>query len=175
MFRESGYDGVGVDAIMHEAGLTPGGFYAHFASKEVLFAEAMTTALEPGNTLRAAKSSVLSAADPLGVLIKGYLSRTHRDGIGEGCPLPALTSDVARKSDATRESYERQFLRFLNEIEGLLPEDSTSSRERALAIIAQCVGGLMLARAVKNEKLSDQILKSCRLAAARIREDEAST
>jgi TetR/AcrR family transcriptional repressor of nem operon len=173
MFRESGYDGVGVDGIMNEAGLTAGGFYAHFASKEALFAEAMTTALDPAKGSRATKGITLGATDPLGDLIRGYLSRAHRESVGSGCPLPALTSDVARKSDATRESYERQVLGFLNEIEELLPEGSTSPREQALAIIAQCVGGLMLARAVKNEKLSDQILRSCRSAAMKIREDAA--
>jgi len=172
LFRESGYDGVGVDAIMNEAGLTAGGFYSHFSSKEALFAEAMATALDPGNTLRATKSSARAASDPLGALIRGYLSRTHRDTVADGCPLPALTADVARKSDTTRESYERDFLRYLNEIEALLPESSVPARERALAIVAQCVGGLMLSRAVKNEKLSEQILKSCRLAAMTIREDE---
>jgi TetR/AcrR family transcriptional repressor of nem operon len=161
-----------VDAIMKEAGLTPGGFYAHFASKEALFAEAMIAALDTRKGLRAAKSTTPSATDPLGLLIKGYLSRTHRDTVGEGCPLPAVTSDVSRKSDLTRETYERQFLRYLNEIESLLPENSETARERALAILAQCVGGLMLARAVKNEKLSDQILKSCRMAALRMREDD---
>ena len=172
LFRESGYDGVGVDAIMNEAGLTAGGFYSHFSSKESLFAEAMATTLAPKNTLRKARNASPDSTDALGSLIKGYLSRTHRDSVGEGCPLPALTSDVARKSDATRESYERQFLGFLDEIEDLLADGSSSRRERALAIIAQCVGGLMLARAVKDENLSDQILKSCRLAANRIREDE---
>ena len=171
LFRESGYDGVGVDAIMNEAGLTAGGFYSHFSSKESLFAEAMATALAPKSSSRAARASS-DNPDALGSLIKGYLSRTHRDTVGDGCPLPALTSDVARKSDATRESYERQFLGFLDEIEALLPEGSDASRERALAIVAQCVGGLMLARAVRDEKLSDQILKSCRLAANRIREDQ---
>jgi TetR/AcrR family transcriptional repressor of nem operon len=171
-FRESGYDGAGVDAIMSEAGLTAGGFYSHFSSKEVLFAEAMAMALDPGKALRAAKSTGAGAADPLGGLIKGYLSRTHRDTVADGCPLPAITADVARKSDATRESYERQFLRFVNEIEALLSESGASARERALAVLAQCVGGLMLSRAVKNEKLSDQILKSCRLAALTICEDE---
>ena len=173
LFRESGYDGVGVDAIMSEAGLTAGGFYSHFSSKEALFAEAMATAVDPGKALRMAKNMTLDAADPLGALIKGYLSRTHRDSVADGCPLPALTTDVARKSEATRESYERQFLRFLNEIEALFPESSGPARERALAIVAQCVGGLMLSRAVKNEKLSDQILKSSRLAAIAICEDES--
>ena len=155
---------------MDEAGLTAGGFYAHFASKEALFAEAMTAALDPRKGLRATKRAAPDTTDPLATLIKGYLSRTHRDSVGEGCPLPALTSDVSRKSDLTRETYERQFLRYLNEIERLLPEDSETSRERALAIIAECVGGVMLARAVKDEKLSDQILRSCRSAALRIRE-----
>jgi TetR/AcrR family transcriptional repressor of nem operon len=171
LFRENGYDGVGVDAIMNEAGLTAGGFYSHFSSKESLFAEAMATALAPKTRSRGARDSSTNA-DPLSALIRGYLSRTHRDGVGEGCPLPALTSDVARKSHATRQSYERQFLRFLNEIESLIADGSESCRERSLAILAQCVGGLMLARAVKDEKLSDQILKSCRLAANRIRKDE---
>lgn len=172
LFRESGYDGVGVDAIMNEAGLTAGGFYSHFSSKEALFAEAMATALDPGKVLRATKNSALGATDPLGALIKGYLSRTHRDSVGDGCPLPALTSDVARKSDATRESYEQQFLRFVNDVEALLPESAAPTRARALAIVAQCVGGLMLSRAVKSEKVSDQILKSCRLAAMTACEDE---
>src|SRR5688572_33446925 len=80
LFRESGYDGVGVDAIMNEVGLTAGGFYSHFSSKEALFSEAMASALAPGKTLRATKSSASSAvqaADPLLYLIKGYLSRAH--------------------------------------------------------------------------------------------------
>jgi TetR/AcrR family transcriptional repressor of nem operon len=107
-------------------------------------------------------------------MIRGYLSRTHRDTVAGGCPLPALTPDVARKSDTTRESFEREFLRYVNEIEALLTESSVPARARALAIVAQCVGGLMLSRAVKNERLSDQILKSCRLAAMTICEEDWS-
>ena len=165
LFRESGYDGVGVDAIMGEAGLTAGGFYSHFPSKEALFSEAMATALAPSKTLRATKTSAAAGTDPLVALIKVYLSRAHRDTVADGCPLPTLTPDVARRSDATRECYEQQFLHYVNVIEELLPDGSDSTRERALAVVAQCVGGLMLARAVKDEKLSDQILKSCRDAA----------
>lgn len=165
LFRENGYDGVGVDAIMSEVGLTAGGFYSHFPSKEALFCEAMATALAPGKTLRATASSQTAGTDPLVALIKGYLSRAHRDSVGEGCPLPTLTTDVARKSDATRESYEQQFRRYVDEMESLLPEDSPHARELALAVVAQCVGGLMLSRAVKDQKLSDHILKSCRDAA----------
>lgn len=157
---------------MSEAGLTAGGFYSHFSSKEALFAEAMAAALAPVDKGHPSINLSTDSPDALADLIRGYLSRTHRDSMADGCPLPALTSDVARKSDATRESYERQFLSFLNDIEARLPESSTT-RERALAIMAQCVGGLMLARAVKNEKLSDQILRSCRLAAMTITEDDS--
>jgi len=172
LFRESGYDGAGVDAIMAEAGLTAGGFYSHFRSKEALFAEAMTTALEPQHML---SSTLGPSRDPLVSLIKSYLSRTHRDMTGAGCPLPAVTSDVARKGDSTRQAYERQFLKYVDEIETMLADHSGESRERALAIIAQCVGGLMLSRAVKNSKLSDQILRACRSAAMEIGDVDKET
>jgi TetR/AcrR family transcriptional regulator, transcriptional repressor for nem operon len=168
LFRERGYDGVGVDAIMNEVGLTAGGFYAHFDSKETLFAEAIETALAEGRSARAQQSSALAGMDPLQALIKSYLSRTHRDQIATGCPLPSLTPDVARSGEATRESYEQQFLRYLIAIESMLPEDAEHKRETALGIAAQCIGGLMIARAVKDEKLSDQILKASRQAATKV-------
>src|ERR1041385_8508120 len=95
LFRERGYDGAGVDAIMNEVGLTAGGFYSHFASKEALFAEALGTALAEGKT----RSAALAGMNPLEAMIKSYLSRAHRDGIATGCPLPALTPDVARSSE----------------------------------------------------------------------------
>ncbi|HSQ20067.1 MAG TPA: helix-turn-helix domain-containing protein [Blastocatellia bacterium] len=76
LFRKSGYDGVGVDAIMSEAGLTAGGFYAHFSSKEALFAETMATALELGRTMQPAKASAAGSLNPLTALLKSYL-RAH--------------------------------------------------------------------------------------------------
>ena len=168
MFRERGYEGVGVDAIMNEAGLTAGGFYAHFDSKEALLAEAMATALEGGEALSYAKSRDVAGADAIRALINGYLSRQHRDHAAEGCPLPALTPDVARAGDHTRESYEQQLQKYVNEIETLLPEGPSPARDRALALVAQCVGGMMLSRAVKDEKLSNRILKACRQAAMKV-------
>ena len=168
LFRERGYDGVGVDAIMNEVGLTAGGFYAHFPSKEALFAEAVTAALGKGKALGRAKGAGADPKDALRALINGYLSRSHRDMVGEGCPLPVLTPDVARSDAATRESYEQQFLHYLGEIEALLPQVAAASRDRALALMAQCVGGVMLARAVNDEELSNRILKSCRQAARKI-------
>ena len=168
LFREFGYDGVGVDAIMAKAGLTAGGFYAHFPSKRALFDEALLTALETGKTAQAAAASKGAAADEaerLRLMIKNYLSRQHRDQVADGCPLPALTPDAARGGEASRENYERQLLQYVNRLEALLPAGAAARRDTALALMAQCVGGLMLARAVKDERLSDRILKACRQAA----------
>jgi TetR/AcrR family transcriptional repressor of nem operon len=171
LFREHGYDGVGLDAIMSEVGLTAGGFYAHFPSKEALFAEAMGAALSEARSPGALRASSAGGIAPLLALIRGYLSRSHRDHPEQGCPLPVLTPDVARSGDATRKGYEQQFLKYLTEIESLLPEGrETPARDRALALIAQCVGGVMLSRAVMDEELSNRILKACRNAATRISE-----
>ena len=173
LFREFGYDGVGVDAIMAEAGLTAGGFYAHFSSKRALFDEALATALEASKaTHAAAKGAGAASADDAGQLrltIKSYLSRQHRDQVADGCPLPALTPDAARGGEASRANYERQLLQYVNRLEALLPEGAAGRRDIALALMAQCVGGLMLARAVKDERLSDRILKACRQAALKLR------
>lgn len=173
LFRESGYDGVGVDAIMKEVGLTAGGFYAHFPSKRALFDEAFATALSAGQSTQAAMAAKVVGADEgeaLSLMIKNYLSRQHRDQIAEGCPLPTLTPDVARGGDAARESYERQLQQYLKRLEALLPAKTANRRDAAIALMAQCVGGLMLARAVKDQTLSDRILKACRQGALKIAE-----
>ena len=172
LFREFGYDGVGVDAIMAEAGLTAGGFYAHFPSKRALFDEALATALAGNNATQAAAKSVRAdEGGELRLMIENYLSRQHRERVGDGCPLPALTPDVARGGETSRENYERHLLQYVNRLEALLPAGVAARRDVSLALMAQCVGGLMLARAVKDERLSDRILKACRRAALKLGEE----
>jgi TetR/AcrR family transcriptional repressor of nem operon len=209
LFRANGYDGVGVDRIMEEVGLTAGGFYSHFPSKEALFAEAVAAALgssaisegktsyreapqlspppepsspngqhlgtnrtESGEAAKRTASAQIAThpavGDPLRMLINSYLSRTHRDHVAEGCPLPALTPDVARGGPAVRENYELQLRRFAERIQVLLGEPSEPTDSRAFALLAQCVGGLMLARAVNDQDLSNRILKASRVAAVKI-------
>jgi TetR/AcrR family transcriptional repressor of nem operon len=169
LFRERGYNGVGVDAVMAEVGLTAGGFYAHFASKEALFSEAIGDIL---TTRNASLANVLPVEEDgrawLRTLINVYLSRSHRDTIADGCPLPALTPDVSRQSQATREKYEQHLQQFLSEIEARMPAGDPPPRARAMALIAHLIGGLTLARAVNDEQLSTQLLKSCRRAAMKI-------
>jgi TetR/AcrR family transcriptional regulator, transcriptional repressor for nem operon len=174
LFRERGYDGAGVDEIMAEAGLTAGGFYSHFKSKEALFAEAMAYS----HDLRSSKlsSQLKSAGDSsyLQNLIYGYLSRTHRDSVMEGCMFAALTTDVVRGSNETREQYEKRLRQFISTIEAQLSEGSAPEKERAIGILVQLVGGLMLSRAVNDEKLSTEILKACRQAAMKLSEGEGA-
>ncbi len=172
LFRERGYDGVGVDAIMAEVGLTAGGFYSHFESKEALFAAAMSHSYD---TRRAKLSSQLKSTDEssyLQNLIYSYLSRTHRDSIMEGCMFAALTTDVVRGGTETREQYENRLRQFISTIEAQLPAGDAPEKERAIGILVQLIGGLMLARAVNDEKLSTDILKACRQAAMKLSEQE---
>lgn len=168
LFREKGYNGVGVDAIMAEVGLTAGGFYAHFSSKEALFVEAVATALKTrANSL----SSNFQGQDEsvwLHTLINSYLSRSHRDLQAEGCPFPALTPDIARSDPKTRARYEKYLLAFMTQIENRLPEDSIPKEERSAALAALMIGGLMMSRAVNDSEFSNRILKACRQTAKRI-------
>lgn len=168
LFRERGYEGVGVDAIMGEVGLTAGGFYSHFRSKEALFAEALGQAYDARDTSLQTSLQSKGDRDDLQNLIYSYLSRSHRDMKSEGCIFPALTADVVRGGDKTRASYEKRLKKFISSIENQLSGGSTSERERAISVLVQLIGGVMLARAVKDEALSLEILKACRQSAMKL-------
>jgi TetR/AcrR family transcriptional repressor of nem operon len=172
LFREHGYAGVGVDAIMAEVGLTAGGFYSHFDSKESLFAEAMSYSYDTRSSNLSSQLKSAGESSYLQNLIYGYLSRTHRDSITEGCMFAALTTDVVRGSTETREQYEKRLCKFISTIESQLSDGETPEKGRAIGILVQLIGGLMLSRAVKDEKLSSEILKACRQAAMRLSGNE---
>ncbi|MEW6128520.1 MAG: TetR/AcrR family transcriptional regulator [Acidobacteriota bacterium] len=175
MFREHGYDGVGVDAIMAEVGLTAGGFYSHFDSKEALFAESLVAAFDQRSHQLKTQVQVADDSNILTNLIYGYLSRTHRDMTGEGCVFPSLTADVVRGSQTTRKHYEKRLKQFQSTIGKYLAKSDTLTNEKAIAILVQLIGGVMLARAVDDEKFSNDILKACRQAALNIANDEQTT
>lgn len=168
LFREKGYNGVGVDAIMAEAGLTAGGFYSHFDSKEALFSEVIQNVLTSRNSDLAASLANKDGMAWLKSLIRNYLSPVHRDRIAEGCPLPVLTPDVSRSSNETRDNYEKGLEIFFVEIAKNMPEDPSPAKDRAIALMSQLIGGLMLARAIKDEELSNQVLQACQKAALQI-------
>ncbi|HEY0342200.1 MAG TPA: helix-turn-helix domain-containing protein [Steroidobacteraceae bacterium] len=155
LFRQRGFDTVTVAEVMHAAGLTHGGFYGHFDSKEALIAAAMAHE-------QTAKRSPPPAESP-SRYADGYLHRQHRDNIGVSCAFSALGSDAARASPAVRhtltESLRTQIDAFVVGSEGATPQER---RRNAIAALSAMVGGMLLARLVDDERLSDEILAAAR-------------
>jgi len=158
LFRERGFDGVGVNELMQAAGLTRGGFYGHFDSKEDLAARSSEQAL----AANAAHWSrvVEKARDPMAALVSFYLSDRHRDAAGQGCALAALGPDAMRHGDALRAVFSTGIERFADIVAAQLPvreSDAGRRRERSLAVMATLVGALMLSRVADSEELSREI------------------
>ncbi|MFZ6656494.1 TetR/AcrR family transcriptional regulator [Undibacterium sp. TJN19] len=161
-FREIGIEGIGVADLMKDAGMTHGGFYRHFASREELVAEAVARALQDGGQAVAAiANSTQSRQILFTALVDGYLSIAHRDGLASSCAVTALAADVARSNDKARSAYTSQvslYLKVLGEL--IASEKSASKRTAAIAALATMVGAVSLARAVNDAALSDEILQS---------------
>jgi TetR/AcrR family transcriptional repressor of nem operon len=160
--RESGTDGPGVAEIMSEAGLTHGGFYKHFDSRDDLVAEAVDAAIEQGSA--SLQRQVDGAEDPLAAFLDGYLSTDHRDDPGTGCPVVALGADVARSSDRVRAAYRAQVDHYIADLENLLGgnEADEETRRRAIAAVTSMVGAVLISRAIDDHSLSDEILAAVR-------------
>src|SRR5689334_3459150 len=155
-FKEDGIDGAGVAAVMSDAGLTNGAFYAHFASKEDLVANVLA------DQLHAQRQSV-DAEPPdragLEAFIRAYLSAEHRDQCGDGCPSAALLDEIARRPAATRQVFTDELMGVIDDIASRLdPTDAEAARTDALTVFGLMVGTLQLARALTDRDLSDQLL-----------------
>ena len=153
LFRERGFDGVSVAEIMAAAGLTPGGFYGHFASKDALIAAALAHVLDPERAAGRGKSMADYGAT--------YLSAGHRDDHGGGCPFSALGSEAVRATPEARqvmtEAIERQITRFSATAPGATPK---ARRRAAIAGWAAMVGGMILSRIADDPALAHEILKA---------------
>jgi TetR/AcrR family transcriptional repressor of nem operon len=161
LFREHGIDATGVDAITEDAGLTHGGLYSQFGSKEVIAAEAIRFALTRGKRVWQRALERNPGMGALAAIVDGYLSRAHRDAPGTGCVLAALGPDIARQPPRVRQAFTREIKDDLEFLSRLMPDDGEDSRyEDAIATFASMAGALILARAVSDEQLSDLILKS---------------
>lgn len=169
LFLEYGIDGVSVPAVMAEAGLTHGGFYGHFDSKEALVAEACERAFAERRSIydgiqerngadkKAARSE----------FIKRYTTKAHRDAIGLGCPAAAMCGDMAREAPKgqIRTAFAAGFNMMVERLTPLLSKKrKASAREDALAQIAMLVGAVVLSRATKGSPVSDEIMQSVRSA-----------
>ncbi|MEA3388835.1 TetR/AcrR family transcriptional regulator [Sphingobium sp. CCH11-B1] len=156
LFRAHGVDGVGIGEVMRACDLTHGGFYNQFESKDALAAEACTAAL----TKSAAwwRAIAADAEDAAAAIADDYLSPRNRDAPETGCALIALGPDAARKGGGLA----RAFRQGLEELAGILAEHGGMDRQAALARLAQMVGTMVLARAVDDAALSDEILQAVR-------------
>jgi TetR/AcrR family transcriptional regulator, transcriptional repressor for nem operon len=158
LFREHGFDGVGVDAIMKAAGLTHGGFYGHFSSKEELIREASARALTNTFALLSEQAE-RAAGDPLAAVANSYLSSRHRDDPGTGCLLAALGPDVSRQGRAVRRTVTEYVRSAVDLLTTLVPGKSKAARrQKAISTYATLVGTMVMARAVDDRALSQEIL-----------------
>lgn len=162
LLRARGASGASVAEVMSGAGLTVGGFYAHFANKDELVGEALEAC---GREMRAKLLAGLedwAPPDRVEMILRRYLSRTHREDVEGGCALPAFLGDVVARG-AHQADLAREIATLADAIEAHHPPiASAPRRQRALAAIALMIGGLSLSRALRGTALSDEILKACR-------------
>jgi TetR/AcrR family transcriptional regulator, transcriptional repressor for nem operon len=159
--RRSGYDGTSVADIMKDAGLTHGGFYAHFASREAMLVEAADCA---GAESVATLAHVAAAAPPreaLRALVSAYLSKAHVESVETGCPIAALGSEMPRQAPKVRRAATRRIKEMIDLVARQSPDwGQPGGHERALVTLSTMVGALVLARAVDDPKLSGALRQS---------------
>lgn len=163
LFRERGFNGIGVADLMKEAGLTHGGFYGQFASKEDLAVEACARAMQVMAERWDGSAETPPGNEALAALLESYLSPRHRDRSAAGCPIAALGVDVSRQGGAVRGVFTRGLRPFIDRLQRLVPGRSADAkRKAALATLSGMVGALILARAVDDPALSEEILAAAR-------------
>ena len=154
--RRSGYNGTGVVDIMKDAGLTHGGFYAHFPSREAMLAEAADRA---GGESVAMMERIAASSPPrqaLPAMMRAYLSKEHLRGIETGCATAALGSEMPRQAREVRRAATRRIKEMIDLVARQFPESGQpAAHERALFTVATMVGALVLARAVDEPRLAD--------------------
>ncbi len=160
LFRERGFDGIGVADLMKSAGLTHGGFYGHFGSKDDLVAEACGRALEK-SVEKWDRLAAESPEDPLRAIAGSYLSQTHIDKPGSGCLLAALGPDVARQDRSVRRAMTDGLRTMMERLTAWVPGKSKVDKRRAaIASYAAMLGALVMARGVDDPELADEILRA---------------
>lgn len=166
LFRERGIDGIGLADLMHEAGLTHGGFYKHFVSKDGLAAEACAHGLSQ-SARRMRRRAEKNPADPLAAVIEGFLSAEHVDDAGRGCTVAALGSDMFRCAEPTRTAFTEGVAELIQIMTELQPTEGpggslAARREAAMTTFAAMLGAVVLARGVNDPKLRKALIGSMR-------------
>ena len=159
LFRRHGFQGVGIDEIMAEAGLTRGGFYAHFRSKEDLLVRVLAEELEFATRLRDARQANGAKGRQAALeRVAYYLEPDNLRRIGSACTMAANVSDLGRASYQARRGFTRAFDALIDEFREIVAPRCRDRESRALAAVATCAGAIALARAVTDRQLTDEIL-----------------
>jgi TetR/AcrR family transcriptional repressor of nem operon len=158
--REAGTEQPGVAEIMRAAGLTHGGFYKHFGSRDELIVEAVEHAMT--ETESRVHELMAAAEDPLAAWADAYLSTEHRDDPGTGCAVAALGADIPRVGGAAQEAYRAQVEGYVAYLQQLLEGDDETARRRATVTLSAMVGAVTIARALGPTARSDEILRDVR-------------
>jgi TetR/AcrR family transcriptional regulator, transcriptional repressor for nem operon len=163
--REKGAHGVGVADLMKEAGLTHGGFYAHFDSREALVIEAFADAMDRSTERWRKLAEHTPPEKRLATIVGTYLTPLHRDDPGHGCAVPTLGAEIARESPKTRKAFAAKLEQMIDMLAAQIPElPHKAARKQAMAVIATMMGTLVLARVAGNGDFSDEILGAGRMA-----------
>ncbi|MEA2868777.1 MAG: TetR/AcrR family transcriptional regulator, transcriptional repressor for nem operon [Bradyrhizobium sp.] len=161
--REKGAHGIGVADLMKDAGLTHGGFYAHFDSREALVIEAFAHAMDRGTERWRKLAEQTPPEKRLATIVDSYLTTLHRDDPGHGCAIPTLGAEIARESPRTRKAFAAKLEQMIDMLAAQIPDvPRKAARKQATATIATMMGTLVMARVAGNGEFSHEILDAGR-------------
>jgi TetR/AcrR family transcriptional regulator, transcriptional repressor for nem operon len=161
--REKGAHGIGVADLMKDAGLTHGGFYAHFDSREALVIEAFAHAMDRATERWRKTAEATPPGKRLATIVDGYLSTAHRDDPGHGCAVPTLAAEIARESPKTRKAFAIKLEEMIDMLaEQISAASPKAARKQAMSVIATMMGTLVMARVAGSGEFSEEILSAGR-------------
>lgn len=161
LFKREGFGSVSVERVMRGAGLTVGGFYAHFKSKQALLMESLREMLALRRLRWLEGTEDLKGEEFLSHFVRRYLSQNHRDRVEDGCPVPAIISEMSQVEPEVQAVFAEELDVLIKEVTARLG-GGANARARAVAVVALCFGALSLSRATRGSALSDEVLEACR-------------
>lgn len=161
--REKGAHGIGVADLMKDAGLTHGGFYAHFDSREALVIEAFSYAMDRSTERWRKVAEEVPPEKRLATIVETYLTPTHRDDPGHGCAVPSLGAEIARETPKTRKAFAQKLEQMIDMMaDQILDVPRKTARKQAMAALATMMGTIVMARISGNGELSEEVLSAGR-------------
>jgi len=165
LFNRHGFTAASIDDIMAGAGMTRGGFYSYFQSKSELYAEAISCFVTEKQEIIA---NADKASDRAMTLLRDYLSRQHFEDLATSCPMIGLPNDVSRSDQSVREAQEAALRMMVETFQQGMTPDAQASRQVALALASLCLGGMVLARAIEDRALADELREATMTVALRL-------